>query len=228
MKLGQAKADPCAGALGRVRPRVPKGRQSGLKACGRGGQAPRLEREERRSAPGTQARPVPRGQGWPSFPRPRAGVAAAPTPRQRGGRVQAPVAPRDPPPSVPKRPAPTRQRTRGQLQPARGAPEAGLEKRRGHVARPRRRREAPGVLPRAGVARECDSPGPDARPQPELPAAGTAPSPVRSGGGQEPAAAPHHQHLPAQSQARGTCHLPARRAAPHVRRRAPLPAGAAQ
>lgn len=59
---------------------------------------------------------------------------------------------------------------------------------------------------RSGGAGESGSPGPDARPQPGLPAPSADPSPARSGGDQELAASPHHQRLPAQSQPRGTRH----------------------
>lgn len=74
-------------------------------------------------------------------------------------------------------------------------------------------------------AGEPESQDPGARPQPGL-LLQNDPSPARSGGSQKPAAAPHHQRMPAQRQPRRTRHVPAQRASTHVRRQAPLPAGA--
>lgn len=86
------------------------------------------------------------------------------------------------------------------------------------------RGRAPGVTPsgRDHGGREVGYPGP---PRPHSP---PTPSPARSGDGQEPAAAPHHQRLPEHRQRRATRHVPARRSATHVCRRALLSTGAGQ
>lgn len=87
----------------------------------------------------------------------------------------------------------------------------------------------PGVTPRRVQPRLCGRAGvsgPRRATAALAPAPGPDPSPARSGGGQQPAAAPHHQLMPAQRQPCRTRHVPARRAATHVRRLAPLPASA--
>lgn len=91
---------------------------------------------------------------------------------------------------------------------------------------------APHGSPRHGRGRggagESGSSGTDARPKPGRPAPSPDPSPARSAGGQEAAASPHHQCLPAHSQPRETRHEPGRRTATHVRGPEPIPDGAGQ
>lgn len=146
-------------------------------------------------------------------------------PGRRIGPSLALLAPRPPPPvtgsrlhsqisakSAPDRPP----RGRGPRQGAISAPGAVLGRRAERTDTPGRHRHAagPGRQQRPegsggtlrGTSGKLGSPGPDAHPKHRFPAASPDPSPACSGSGQEPAASPHHHHLPAQRQPRGISH----------------------
>lgn len=95
-----------------------------------------------------------------------------------------------------------------------GAPCAGRARR---VRRARRQRWGSAESPQGGAG-EPGPQGPNARPQPGLLLQASTPSPARSGGGQQPAAASHHQRFPAQRQPYGTRHFSGL-SATHVRAR---------